>query len=86
MSYKWRKVYIFLCYTLYICIFDMFYNKKFFVQIKLHCPCVSMNCVIHRIPTTLRKPRFPSRTIFFPRGIYPNDSRDATRTHRTLQL
>jgi len=78
-------LYIFVLYIVYM-YFWYVLQQKIFVQIKLHCPCVSMNCVIHRIPTTLRKPRFPSRTIFFPRGIYPNESHDATRTHRTLQL
>jgi len=27
-----------------------------------------MNCMIRRIPATLRKPRFPSCAIFFLRG------------------
>jgi len=88
--YKRRKVYIFLCYTLYtlyICIFYTFYKrfKKIFVQIKLHCSCVSMNCVIHRIPATLPKPRFPSCAILW-KCVYPDESRDAIRTRRTLQL
>jgi len=31
-----------------------------------------MNCAIHQIPATLRKPLFPPAQYFFPRGIYPD--------------
>jgi len=36
--------------------------------------------------STLRKPRFPSCAILFPRDIYPDESRDAIRIRRTLQI
>jgi len=62
--------------------FYKFYDKKIFVQIKLHY--VSMNCAIYRISVTLRKLRFLSYAILFPLG--PDELSDATRTRRTPQL
>jgi len=45
-----------------------------------------MNCAIHRIPATLCKPRFPFCVILFPRGIYSDEPRDATRIRETLHI
>ena len=60
--------------------------KMFFERIKLHCFCLSKNCVIHQIPATLHRPCLPSCAIFSLQDIRQGESRDATHARRTLLL
>jgi len=80
--YKYRKVYIFLCYTLY---FYTFYNIYFLYEIKLHCRCVSKNCVNYQIPAISRKPCHLSCAIISPQDTRRDQPREAAPARRTLQ-
>jgi len=72
--------------------FLFLYEKKYIISLIINFYFHNaLSLCIHELcdpsnPSHFIKLRFPSCTIFFPRGIYPDESHDTTRTRRTLQL